>query len=315
VRHFNLPAARKTLGQAIGACPKDKLFKGYISLETRLHEFSRCRTLYEKHIEFNPSNAQTWIRFAELEMALEDYDRVRAIFELAVDQELLDMPELLWKAYIDFEEESGEFDRVRGLFERLLEKTDHVKVWISYAHFEVNADEGEDEDTVSEETKARARRIFERAYKRLKEKELKEEVCPPLPYRLAETNDICSASHSSMLGKLSSKRTAPQKTRRRWKRRCPARSRSGESWTTTHTRNTWSTCSPPTSSPTPGSLICYRLLVLGSRIRWSQALPEDCRFLRFFFCHEGAGFFFFFRKQSFNPHKFVGSCMYSCNFS
>lgn len=95
MRHFNLPAARKTLGQAIGACPKDKLFKGYISLETRLHEFSRCRTLYEKHIEFNPSNAQTWIRFAELEMALEDYDRVRAIFELAVDQELLDMPELL----------------------------------------------------------------------------------------------------------------------------------------------------------------------------------------------------------------------------
>ena len=92
VRHFNLPAARKTLGQAIGACSKDKLFKGYISLETRLHEFSRCRTLYEKHIEFNPSNAQTWIRFAELEMALEDYDRVRAIFELAVNQELLDMP-------------------------------------------------------------------------------------------------------------------------------------------------------------------------------------------------------------------------------
>ena len=123
-------------------------------------------------------------------MALEDYDRVRAIFELAVDQELLDMPELLWKAYIDFEEESGEFDRVRGLFERLLEKTDHVKVWISYAHFEVNADEGEDEDTVSEETKARARKIFERAYKRLKEKELKEEVCSPLPHKLAVTNEI-----------------------------------------------------------------------------------------------------------------------------
>lgn len=171
--------ARKTLGQAIGMCPKDKLFKGYIELETRLHEFARCRTLYEKHIGFSPTNAQTWIRFAELEMALEDDERVRAIFELAVEQEMLDMPELLWKSYIDFEEESMEFDRTRHLFERLLQKTDHVKVWISYAHFEINADEGveEDDETVSEEAKSRARAVFERAYKSLKAKDLKEEVC------------------------------------------------------------------------------------------------------------------------------------------
>lgn len=111
-------------------------------------------------------------------MALEDDERVRAIFELAVEQEMLDMPELLWKSYIDFEEESMEFDRTRYLFERLLQKTDHVKVWISYAHFEINADEGEEEDdeTVSEEAKSRARAVFERAYKSLKAKDLKEEV-------------------------------------------------------------------------------------------------------------------------------------------
>jgi len=177
VRQMNLPAARKTLGQAIGVCSKDKLFKGYIELETKLHEFSRCRTLYEKHIEFNPSNAATWIRFAELEIALEDEERARAIFELAIDQEILDMPELVWKAYIDFEEESGEFERTRALFERLLQKTDHVKVWISYAHFEINADETEveGEETVSEEAKTRARKVFKRAYKSLKEKDLKEE--------------------------------------------------------------------------------------------------------------------------------------------
>ncbi|CAG8712942.1 7224_t:CDS:2, partial [Cetraspora pellucida] len=33
VRQLNLQAARKTLGNAIGICPKDKLFKGYIELE------------------------------------------------------------------------------------------------------------------------------------------------------------------------------------------------------------------------------------------------------------------------------------------
>jgi len=175
IRQMNLTAARKTLGQAVGMCPKDKLFKGYIELETKLHEFFRCRTLYGKHIEFNSSNAATWIRFAELEIALEDEERARAIFELAIEQELLDMPELVWKAYIDFEEESGEFDRTRQLFKRLLEKTDHVKVWISYAHFEINADEAGDEEEISDQAKERARGVFERAYQSLKEKELKEE--------------------------------------------------------------------------------------------------------------------------------------------
>ncbi len=183
IRQMDLQAARKTMGQAIGMCPKDRLFKGYVELELKLFEFARCRLLYEKHIAWNPANCQAWIKFAELERGLDDLERARAIFELAVDQPVLDMPELLWKAYIDFEEEEGEYDRTRQLYERLLEKTGHVKVWISYAHFEINVPEEDDEmegeenetQTVSEEAKARARRIFERAYQSMKEKELKEE--------------------------------------------------------------------------------------------------------------------------------------------
>ncbi|KAI6087072.1 cell cycle control protein [Hypoxylon rubiginosum] len=182
IRQGELTAARKALGMAIGMCPKDKLFKGYIELELKLFEFVRCRTLYEKHIEWNPANCQTWIKFAELERGLDDLDRTRAIFELAINQPVLDMPELLWKAYIDFEEEEGEYDKTRELYERLLEKTDHVKVWISYAHFEINIPEEDEEETgeeeerpVSEEAKTRARDVFERAHKRMKEKDLKDE--------------------------------------------------------------------------------------------------------------------------------------------
>ncbi|KAI0159537.1 cell cycle control protein [Xylariaceae sp. FL1272] len=183
IRQGEIAVARKSLGQAIGMCPKDKLFKGYVELELKLFEFVRCRTLYEKHIEWNSSNSQTWIKFAELERGLDDLDRARAIFELAISQPMLDMPELLWKAYIDFEEEEGEYERTRDLYERLLEKTDHVKVWISYAHFEINIpddeEEAEEEEAeekpVSEEAKARARKVFERAHKSMKDKELKEE--------------------------------------------------------------------------------------------------------------------------------------------
>ncbi|KAL7956994.1 TPR-like protein [Trichoderma compactum] len=181
VRQGDLGAARKLLGRAIGMCPKDKLFDGYVDLERKLFEFVRCRKLYEKHVQYNATNCQTWIKFAELERGLDDLDRARAIFELAVSQPQLDMPELLWKAYIDFEEEEGEYERTRDLYERLLEKTHHVKVWISYAHFEINipeddeADEEQGEQPVSDEAKARARKVFERAHKSMRDKDLKEE--------------------------------------------------------------------------------------------------------------------------------------------
>lgn len=169
IRQGDLTLARKTLGRAIGMCPKDSLFKGYVALEQKLYEFTRCRTLYEKHVSYNPSNCQTWIDWAQLERALGDLERARAIFELGIDQPVLDMPEMVWKKYIDFEEEEGEFERARALYERLLEKADHPKVWISYAQFELHApDEAEaapdeDDQGVSEEAKGRTRKVFERA--------------------------------------------------------------------------------------------------------------------------------------------------------
>ena len=185
IRQGQLQSARKTMGLALGLCPKDRLFRGYVELELKLFEFVRCRTLFEKQIQWNPANCSAWIKFAELERGLTDLDRVRAIFELAVVQPMLDMPELLWKSYIDFEQDEAEYDRARHLYERLLEKTDHVKVWISYARFEIDIpEEGEDDEDdededvqrpVSEEAKARARKVFERAYKSMREKELKEE--------------------------------------------------------------------------------------------------------------------------------------------
>lgn len=176
---MQLTAARKTLGQAIGMCPKTSLFRGYIDLEKQLFEFARCRTLFEKQIEWDPSNSQAWVKFAELERGLEDLERARAIYELGIQQPTLDMPELVWKAYIDFEDYEREYDRARALYELLLSKTDHVKVWINYAKFELNVPDqetAEEEDApISEAAKRRAREIFRRAHDMFKEKEMKEE--------------------------------------------------------------------------------------------------------------------------------------------
>lgn len=162
IRQRNLTAARKLLGMAIGMCPRDKLFRGYIDLEIQLREFDRCRKLYEKFLEFGPENCVTWMKFAELETLLGDSERARAIYELAINQPKLDMPELLWKAYIDFEIAQEEPENARQLYERLLERTSHVKVWLSYAKFELNQ---ESEDGMNTRL---ARRIFERGNDNLK---------------------------------------------------------------------------------------------------------------------------------------------------
>jgi crooked neck len=41
---------------------QDKLFKSYIEMELQLGAIERCRTLYQKYIEWNPANAGAWGR-------------------------------------------------------------------------------------------------------------------------------------------------------------------------------------------------------------------------------------------------------------
>lgn len=177
----------------------------------QLREFDRVRQLYQKYLEvciypsiptkfrslatptqFDPSNSAAWIKYAELEAQLQDFARTRAIFKLGVTQSPLSMPELLWKAYIDFEIEEGERENARGLYETLVQQSGHVKVWISYALFEGEAipvpraereEEEEEEEDEEAEVKmipgdpAMARQVFERGYKDLKTRGLKSEVC------------------------------------------------------------------------------------------------------------------------------------------
>jgi crooked neck len=52
----------------------------------------------------------------------------------------------------------GEIELARQLYERLLERTGHVKVWISYAKFELTSETTEDGMNVS-----LARRVYEKA--------------------------------------------------------------------------------------------------------------------------------------------------------
>jgi crooked neck len=165
IRQLDLAAARSVLGHGIGMAPKEKIFKYYIQLELQLGNVDRCRRLYEAFVERHPNKCSAWTSYAELERQLGEVERARAIYDLAVEQPLLDMPEVLWKAFIDFEIEQEEAERTELLYRRLLERTKHVKVWISYSQFLATI-AGRAED---------ARVTYEDAYKYLKNAGLKEE--------------------------------------------------------------------------------------------------------------------------------------------
>ncbi|KFK35027.1 hypothetical protein AALP_AA5G224500 [Arabis alpina] len=169
IRQLNLAGARQILGNAIGKAPKDKIFKEYIGMELQLGNVDRCRKLYQRYLEWSPENCYAWRMFAEFERSLAETERARAIYELAISQPVLDTPELLWKAFIDFEISQGELRRTRALYERLLDRTKHYKVWVSFAKFEASAVTGHKVDC--------ARAIFDRAYTYYKDSapELKED--------------------------------------------------------------------------------------------------------------------------------------------
>ena len=158
IRELDLTSARKIFGQAIGMSKgnSNSVFKKYIEMEMQLREFDRVRTIYQKWLEYASSTSTIWLKWAELETLLDDKDRARVIYNLAVDEPEMDLPEVIWKSFIDFEYNNERYDQVRILYEKLLERTEHLKVWISYANFEANQGEIE-----------RARLILERASKSL----------------------------------------------------------------------------------------------------------------------------------------------------
>lgn len=57
----------------------------------------RCRKLYERMLEVFPDSCYAWTHYAGMESLLEETERARALYELSLEQEVLDEPESLWK--------------------------------------------------------------------------------------------------------------------------------------------------------------------------------------------------------------------------
>src|SRR3989338_5717850 len=140
LRRRDLPAARSVLGRAIALCGKRSVFDYYIGLELRLGNVDSCRKLHQRSIELHATSSRAWSDFAAFEYEqLDEVERARAIYELGVGQPVLDQPDALWKAYVDFErsvDDGGDGGRARALYERLVKRVADPKVWASYALYE-----------------------------------------------------------------------------------------------------------------------------------------------------------------------------------
>ena len=111
------------------------MFESYISFELSLGNIERCRLIYEKYVHFRPQHAPVWVKFSEFEVSLGETERAYAILELGTKQEL-EMPEMVWKGWINISTELGDYEKVREVYQNLLDLTTHTKVWLSFAKFE-----------------------------------------------------------------------------------------------------------------------------------------------------------------------------------
>ncbi|EDO08038.1 tetratricopeptide repeat (TPR) domain containing protein [Babesia bovis T2Bo] len=136
LRQGDLDSMRKTFGLGLGQCKKPKLFETYAQIELKLGNLDRCRHIHAKYIETWPFKPESWLSFIELELMLNERKRVRGLCEAAIAMDQMDMPETVWNRYIEIEREWQQYAHVRNIYERLLLKTTHIKVFLSYCEFE-----------------------------------------------------------------------------------------------------------------------------------------------------------------------------------
>ncbi|CXI48699.1 pre-mRNA-splicing factor CLF1, putative [Plasmodium berghei] len=136
IRQMGIDKARAIFNHAIENVKNEKIFQEYCDMELRLGNVKECRTIYSKYVEAFPFNSKAWIAMINFELSLDEIERARQIAEIAIHIDDMKLPELIWKAYIDLEINLQEYENASKLYERLLNITQHYKVYKSYAEFQ-----------------------------------------------------------------------------------------------------------------------------------------------------------------------------------
>jgi len=101
-------------------CGKETIFIKYVALDLALGKIDCCQTMYTQYLKAVPYNCTVWKWYAELKHHVGKNGQTRAIYDLAISQPALDILEMLWKRYIDFEIGECKNDHAQKLYEQLL---------------------------------------------------------------------------------------------------------------------------------------------------------------------------------------------------
>jgi len=108
---------RRTMGQALGNCPRPKVFRAYIATERILGETERIRKLYEKWLSIHPATVQPWQAYVGFECSLKEKGRAIALLEMALKtlSEAIDK-NIIWDEY--FAVHQDDVEASRSLYDR-----------------------------------------------------------------------------------------------------------------------------------------------------------------------------------------------------
>jgi crooked neck len=140
IRQSNLSGFRKVMSAGLNLSHghKPSIARFWLETELRIGQVSQARFAAAKMVEINPNSANSWISFADLELAFGETDRAVAICQMGLKAAVSDSPESIFKKLIDIETLNENFDAVRELFKEMISNSDHYKVFLEYANFEAN---------------------------------------------------------------------------------------------------------------------------------------------------------------------------------
>ncbi|EAN32759.1 Suppressor of forked protein (Suf) family protein [Theileria parva strain Muguga] len=150
LRMGDLKKMRSVMGNAIGLCKKEKIFETYSDIELKLGNIDRCRIIFTKYVEIYPYNYKSWLAYINFELLLNEINRVRKLCEYAIEMEQMNNPEAIWNKYISIEKNYS-YSNVIALYKKLLQKTQHIKIYKEYSKYEYENGNNENGREVIEE--------------------------------------------------------------------------------------------------------------------------------------------------------------------
>ena len=106
----------------------------YAEWEASIAEFDRARSVFERTVDVDFEHITLWLKYAEMEMKNKFINHARNVWERACKH--LPRVDQFWYKYSYMEEMVGEFDRARKIFEDWMTWEPQENAWNAYLKFE-----------------------------------------------------------------------------------------------------------------------------------------------------------------------------------